>query len=256
MGARACAATAAPSGRSPATASSSSPCTRAAEGCTSSWPMRSCRRSRPARGAACAGCPARARGGPGAAPACCGRARRRANTRCTSARGLLDAGGAGRLAALWPLDRSRSRPFCVSDQTVAALYAERLGELAGTIAIPPGEAHKTLASAERVWRGADRRGHDPRRPCGGARRRRGRRPGGLLRGHLPARRAGRARAHDARRAGRLRLRRQDRRGPAAGEELRRRLPPAGGRARRPGHALDAARPRSSPPAGSRCSRRR
>jgi len=67
------------------------------------------------------------------------------------ARGLLDAGGAGPLAALWPLDRSRSRPFCVSDQSVLELYPDRLGELAGTIAIPPGEAHKTLASAESVW---------------------------------------------------------------------------------------------------------
>ena len=67
-------------------------------------------------------------------------------------RGLLDAGDAGRLSGVWPLDRSRSRPFCVSDETVFALYGERLGELAGTIAIPPGEAHKTLAGAERVWR--------------------------------------------------------------------------------------------------------
>jgi shikimate kinase/3-dehydroquinate synthase len=67
------------------------------------------------------------------------------------ARGLLDPGEAGVLAALWPLDRSRSRPFCVSDETVASLYAARLGELADTIAIPAGEAHKTLASAESVW---------------------------------------------------------------------------------------------------------
>jgi shikimate kinase / 3-dehydroquinate synthase len=70
-------------------------------------------------------------------------------------RGLLGAEGGGeggeRLGALWPLDRSRSRPFCVSDETVASLYAERLGELAGSIVIPAGETHKTLASAERVW---------------------------------------------------------------------------------------------------------
>jgi shikimate kinase / 3-dehydroquinate synthase len=64
-------------------------------------------------------------------------------------RGLLRA---DRMIAIWPLDRSRSRPFCVSDETVSGLYGDRLGELAGTIAIPPGEAHKTLASAERVWR--------------------------------------------------------------------------------------------------------
>ena len=66
-------------------------------------------------------------------------------------RGLLRAGDGERLGALWPLDRSRSRPFCVSDETVRGLYGERLGELAGSIAIAPGEEHKTLASAERVW---------------------------------------------------------------------------------------------------------
>jgi len=64
-------------------------------------------------------------------------------------RGLLSLGDG--LEALWPLDRSRSRAFCVSDETVRALYADRLGALAGTFAIAPGETHKTLASAERVW---------------------------------------------------------------------------------------------------------
>jgi shikimate kinase/3-dehydroquinate synthase len=64
-------------------------------------------------------------------------------------RGLLQR---ERVAALWPLDRSRSRPFLVSDETVAALYAERLGPVQGAVAIAPGEEHKTLASAERVWR--------------------------------------------------------------------------------------------------------
>jgi shikimate kinase/3-dehydroquinate synthase len=71
-------------------------------------------------------------------------------------RGLLGSGGEGRLAQVWPLERSRSRPFLVSDETVSGLYAKRLGEvvvgMAGSIAIAPGEAHKTLASAERVWR--------------------------------------------------------------------------------------------------------
>ncbi len=64
-------------------------------------------------------------------------------------RGLLDD---ARLASAWPLDRAASRPFCVTDETVSALYAERLGALAASIAIPPGESHKTLATAERVWR--------------------------------------------------------------------------------------------------------
>jgi shikimate kinase/3-dehydroquinate synthase len=42
----------------------------------------------------------------------------------------------------------------VSDRTVAGLYRSRLGglgDLAGEIAIAPGEGEKTLASAERVW---------------------------------------------------------------------------------------------------------
>jgi shikimate kinase/3-dehydroquinate synthase len=66
-------------------------------------------------------------------------------------RGLLRAAGGEQGAELWPLQRSRSRAFCVSDETVAELYVEQLGELAGMIAIPAGEGHKTLSSAERVW---------------------------------------------------------------------------------------------------------
>jgi shikimate kinase/3-dehydroquinate synthase len=65
--------------------------------------------------------------------------------------GLLGGGAGERLGSIWPLDQTRSRPFCVSDETVAGLYGERLGHLAGTIAIAPGEDSKTLASAERVW---------------------------------------------------------------------------------------------------------
>jgi shikimate kinase / 3-dehydroquinate synthase len=66
-------------------------------------------------------------------------------------RGLLGGEDDAAIRALWPLERSRSRPFCVSDETVAGLYGTRLGELAGTVAIAPGEQHKTLASAELVW---------------------------------------------------------------------------------------------------------
>jgi 3-dehydroquinate synthetase/shikimate kinase len=65
--------------------------------------------------------------------------------------GLLQAGGRGALERLWPLDRVSSRPFCVSDETVATIYAEPLGDLGALVSIPPGERHKTLASAERVW---------------------------------------------------------------------------------------------------------
>ena len=64
-------------------------------------------------------------------------------------RGLLAADDGA--AAVWPLERSRSRSFCVSDENVIARYGDRLGDLAGSISIAPGEAHKTLASAERVW---------------------------------------------------------------------------------------------------------
>ena len=66
-------------------------------------------------------------------------------------RGLLRARGAEGLAEIWPLDRASTRPFCVTDETVAALYAERLGELGALVSIPPGEQYKTLASAEHVW---------------------------------------------------------------------------------------------------------
>jgi shikimate kinase/3-dehydroquinate synthase len=69
--------------------------------------------------------------------------------------GLLRA---GELEGIWPLDRSLSRAFCVSDETVLDLYGDRLGELAATIAIPPGEASKTLAAAERVWQELARAG--------------------------------------------------------------------------------------------------
>ncbi len=64
-------------------------------------------------------------------------------------RGLLSGDFA---EAVWPLDRTASRAFCVSDERVAALHGARLGGLAEMITIPPGEASKTLAQAERVWR--------------------------------------------------------------------------------------------------------
>jgi len=51
--------------------------------------------------------------------------------------------------ARWPLARGR---FCVSDETVGPLYAERLPPLSARIEIPPGEEAKTMAQAERVLR--------------------------------------------------------------------------------------------------------
>jgi shikimate kinase/3-dehydroquinate synthase len=65
-------------------------------------------------------------------------------------RGLLRA-EVCTLPGIWPLDRALSRPFCISDQNVAALYAERLGSTQELIEIAPGEPNKTLASAESVW---------------------------------------------------------------------------------------------------------
>jgi shikimate kinase/3-dehydroquinate synthase len=66
-------------------------------------------------------------------------------------RGLL---GADAPAEVWRLGAPAegSRAFCVTDETVAALYAPPLRSTHAPIAIPAGEAHKTLASAEGVWR--------------------------------------------------------------------------------------------------------
>lgn len=65
-------------------------------------------------------------------------------------KGLLSTGLCSQ-AGIWPLDRASSRPYCVSDQNVAGLYAERLGGVQELIEIAPGERHKTLGSAELVW---------------------------------------------------------------------------------------------------------
>ena len=65
--------------------------------------------------------------------------------------GLLVGVDFAGLQRAWQLPHTPSRSFCVTDETVASLYAQRLGEVAGTAAIPAGERHKTLASAERVW---------------------------------------------------------------------------------------------------------
>jgi len=75
--------------------------------------------------------------------------------------GLLDG---DRLITVWPLDPIASRPYGVSDTNVAGLYGERLSALGDPdappeqITIEPGEPHKTLASAELVWRELARRG--------------------------------------------------------------------------------------------------
>jgi len=62
--------------------------------------------------------------------------------------GLLGAGP-------WPL---QGRRFCVTDSAVGALYAERIGPLAGRVEVEPGETAKTMAEAERVLRELARAG--------------------------------------------------------------------------------------------------
>jgi shikimate kinase/3-dehydroquinate synthase len=59
-------------------------------------------------------------------------------------RGLLGGGG-----GWWPLE---GRRFCVSDETVGAAYGNRLEPLARRVEVPPGEAAKSMAEAERVLR--------------------------------------------------------------------------------------------------------
>jgi shikimate kinase/3-dehydroquinate synthase len=63
-------------------------------------------------------------------------------------RGLLGTGW-------WPLE---GRRFCVTDRDVAPLYADRLGPLAATVEVDPGEGAKTMAGAERVLRELTRAG--------------------------------------------------------------------------------------------------
>jgi shikimate kinase/3-dehydroquinate synthase len=52
-------------------------------------------------------------------------------------------------AGPWPLQGERC---CVTDSAVGPLYLDRLAPLAGAVEVPPGEAAKTMAEAERVLR--------------------------------------------------------------------------------------------------------
>jgi shikimate kinase / 3-dehydroquinate synthase len=65
--------------------------------------------------------------------------------------GLLRDDAESQLSALWPVSLSESRAFCVSDESVSALYRARVAFAEQGLAVPPGEGSKTLASAERVW---------------------------------------------------------------------------------------------------------
>jgi shikimate kinase/3-dehydroquinate synthase len=66
----------------------------------------------------------------------------------------IGPGALGALTAASPTGRA----FCVTDDNVGELYAGRLVELSGLIEIPAGEEHKTLATAERVWRALAQQG--------------------------------------------------------------------------------------------------
>ncbi len=63
-------------------------------------------------------------------------------------RGLLESGW-------WPLAGGR---FCVADEAVAALYADRLAPLEKLVEVPSGESAKALSEAERVLRELARAG--------------------------------------------------------------------------------------------------
>jgi shikimate kinase/3-dehydroquinate synthase len=53
---------------------------------------------------------------------------------------------------LWPLERGPARRFCVTDEHVAPLWLDAIGELDGVVVIPAGERSKSVEEAQRVWR--------------------------------------------------------------------------------------------------------
>jgi shikimate kinase/3-dehydroquinate synthase len=65
-------------------------------------------------------------------------------------RGILDS-AAGILAQAGLSDLG-GRPVLVTDETVGPLYGARLGDVAATVTVAPGERAKTLGEAERVLR--------------------------------------------------------------------------------------------------------
>ena len=153
--------------------------------------------------------------------------------------GVLDAAG-----ALWPRPRAllRGRRRARAARCTASVLAARSPARRGRRddRRPAGRAAQDARRGRaRAARAGARAGMQRSDTLVALRRRRGRGPGGLLRGDLPARRRGRAGADHGRRAGRLRLRRQDRRRPPGGA--------------RTTSARSISRPRCSPT--RRCSRR-
>ena len=105
-------------------------------------------------------------------------ARRRARARCGALRGdprgpsaavgderlrrLPGVGRRGALDARAVAAAGEPRRFVVTDETVAALHAgARARRSPALVEIPPGEEHKTLATAERVWRALVAAGRAP-----------------------------------------------------------------------------------------------
>jgi hypothetical protein len=121
--------------------------------------------------------------------------------------------------------------------------AQPLGELDGQIAIAPGEASKTLASAERVWHALVAAGSRAATTSSrSAAASSATSPASAPRPTSAASRSFRCRRRSSRRSTRPTGAR-----PASicrRQELRRRVPPAGRGARRPGDARDAARSRA------------
>ena len=215
-------------GRWRATPSALRSCTVTVRRSTNRWPTRWCRpASARASGARCTPC-ARSRT-PLPARGWCGPRRLRASIRSSSAEGLIASG------FFFPRE---GRRFVVTDENVAR--AAPLGVPTSRSWCPAGETHKTLGGAEQVLRALARAGAERRRPRGGGGRGRGGRRGRPMCRPVPARHAPRTGAHQPGGPGRLRLRGQDRRGPARGQELRGCLPPAVRRALRSRPAEHAA----------------
>ena len=61
-------------------------------------------------------------------------------------------------AELWPIPRPPSRRFAITDENVAPLLLDSLGELDGSIVVEPGETTKSLERAGAIWRDLARSG--------------------------------------------------------------------------------------------------
>ena len=178
---------------------------------------------------------ARLRGGRRRVPAA-GRAARAPSRRCARcARAPSSLWGPHPVPCSWattPGPSRRDGDFLVTDEHVGALHGERFAGAARATSSRPASRPRRSRPPRQVWTAMAR--------AGVTRAGRVVALGGGVVGDL----AGFCAAtyqrgipvvqvpDDARRAGRLRLRRQDRRRPAAGQELRRRLPPAAGGPRR------------------------